>query len=212
MAGPSIFQIEDGWVAFSLVDPAAVGYSADWQAPLGAAVDEVALADYGAGAADWRCQVTRGELTAAANDNNVEVPATFCSPASTVPQPGQTSFSVELEFLQDSNVTDGLSAYLFEFDTEEAFFVIGLAEEGSPPVAIGRCRLLAGNFGGPARENLTSTLSLPVVRKPDIWFGSVAPGRVVEGGDVAAGGLMVTGASAQTSQFSNEDESELADA
>jgi len=183
MAGPVIFQIEDGWFALTLVDKAAVGYLDTWQAPTGKSVETVLITDYGSpgGVDNWSCQITRGELTASANENSVDVPATFCAAGSTVPQPGTTSYAFEVEFLQDPNVEDGLTAYLFEHDTAEAYFALGLVAEGSPPTAVGRCRLLAGNFGGTARENLVSSLSLPVVRKPDVWFGSAPPGRIVRG-------------------------------
>ena len=183
MAGPVIFQIEDGWLALTLVDTAAVGYDTAWQAPGGSTVEDVTIADYGSpgGVDDWACQVTRGELTASPNENSVDVPATFCAAGSTVPQPGATSFALEVEFLQDPIVSDGLSAYLFEHDTKEAFYALGLTAEGSPPTSIGRCRLVAGNFGGTARENLVSSLSLPVVRKPDNWYGTATAGKIVPG-------------------------------
>ena len=43
-----------------------------------------------------------------------------------VPQPGITSYSLDGEFLQDPNVMTGLSRFLFENDTEEAYFFLGL--------------------------------------------------------------------------------------
>ena len=42
----------------------------------------------------------------------------------------------------------GLSRFLFENDTEEAYFFLGLDGSTNPPKAIGRVRLVAGNFGG----------------------------------------------------------------
>ena len=43
-----------------------------------------------------------------------------------------------------------------------------------PPKAVGRVRVQAGAFGGPARSTLTATLSLPVSQKPDIAWGTSA--------------------------------------
>ena len=131
-------------------------------------------------ATTWSCQVTSGALTASPNANDVTVPATFCQASSVVPQPGITSYSLDGEFLQDVNVMTGLSRYLFENDTEEAYFFLGL-DGANPPKAIGRVRLVAGNFGGAARENLTATLALPLSRKPDIAFGTLADWVGVEG-------------------------------
>lgn len=196
MADPVVFQIEDGQVAFAVVDRSASGYSDAWQAPNG--VDAVAarLSDYDASSASWKCQVTSGALTASANTNDVEVPATFCSPAKTTPQPGETSYSLDLSFLQDPNVKDGLSRFLFEHDTEEAYFLLG-GDGDNPPRAIGRVRLIAGTFLGEARTTLTADVSMPCSRKPDIAFGTAADNEIVEGG---GGGTVVTstGATAGT--------------
>lgn len=176
----TIFQIEDGRLALTLVDPAAVGYAASWQAPAGHTLATVDLTTDYTGTTSWSCQVTSAALEASANANDVTVPATFCQASSTVPQPGQTSYSLDGEFLQDVNVSTGLSRFLFENDTEEAYFYLGLDGE-VPPFAIGRVRLLAGSFGGPARENLTATLALPLSRKPDIAFGVTGTAVGVEG-------------------------------
>ena len=167
----TIFQIESGIVVFTLVDPLDTGYLTTWQAPNGATAETAVLADYDPDADSWSCQITSGMLSASANQNDVTVPATFCQPSSVVPQPGETSYSLDVEFLQDVNVSTGLSKYLFENDTAEAYFLLGLNGETDPPRAIGRVRLLAGAFGGPARENLTATVSLPCSRKPSISFG-----------------------------------------
>ena len=42
----TIFQIEDGTIAFDLVDTAAVGYIDAWQAPDGKTAATAVLADY----------------------------------------------------------------------------------------------------------------------------------------------------------------------
>lgn len=195
MADPTIFQIEDGVVAFAVVDKSVSGYLDAWQAPGGKDAVAVRTSDYDANGAMWKCQVTSGALTASANSNDVEVPATFCSPAKTTPQPGETSYSLDLSFLQDPNVRNGLSRFLFEHDTEEAYFLLG-GDGDNPPRAVGRCRLIAGNFLGEARTTLTSELSLPLSRKPDIAFGTAADNEIVEGG--GGGTTSATGATAGT--------------
>ena len=179
MADAVIFQIEQGVVAFTVVDTAEVGYDPTWQAPGGATVDTADLADYEAGSATWTCQVTSGALTATQDTTTVDVPATFCSPARSIPQPASTAYSLDFSFLQDPNVAAGLSAYLFEHDTEEAYVLLGMAgmttgatPTVAPPKLIGRVRLVAGTIGGAARSNLTADVSLPVTQKPQIMFGT----------------------------------------
>lgn len=181
MSAPVIFQIEDGVVALAVVDKAAVGYTDAWQAPGGKTAITATLADYDTDGEDWRCQVTSGALTASASNTTTTVPATFCQPAEDRPNPSVTSYSLDLSFLQDPTVRAGLSSFLFEHDTEEAYFLLGLDGDGTPPAAIGRVRLVAGNFGGPARDNLTSDVSLGLVRKPDIVFGVAGSTRLITG-------------------------------
>jgi hypothetical protein len=173
MSAARIFQIENGEVAFALVDTGAVGYLDTWQAPSGKTSATATLADYDTHAAHWMCQVTSGALNSSANDNDVTVPATFCQASKVVPQPGETSYTLDLEFLQDPILVNGLSQFLFDNDTDEAYFLLGL-NGGDPPQAVGRVRLQAGSFGGPARENLTATISLKATRKPDIAWGTEA--------------------------------------
>jgi len=177
----SIFKIENGVLAFTLVDTAAVGYLASWQAPAGKAVDAVVLADYTTAAGnDFSCQVTTGALNASPNTTDDTTPATFCQPEVTETTVGVTSFTLDATILQDPNISVGASAYAFEHDTKEVFWMLGL-DGVNPPKAIGRARMVAGAFGGDARVTLTADLSLPVTRKPDIEFGDATTSRVVKG-------------------------------
>ena len=72
----------------------------------------------------------------------------------------------------------GLSRFLFEHDTEEAYFFLGL-DGDNPPRAIGRLRVQSGAIGGAARTSLTATVSLPLSRKPQIEFGDATTSAVV---------------------------------
>lgn len=186
MADAVVFQIELGTIALSVVDTAEALYEDTWQAPGGADVSTATLADYEAGSASWTCQTTSGALTASQDTTTTDVPATFCQPAKSIPQPAETSYSLDLTFLQDPNIAAGLSAFLFEHDTEEAYVLFGLADNTGtlPPKMIGRVRLVSGTIGGAARTTLTSDVSLPLSRKPQIMFGtgsttSIIPPTVV---------------------------------
>lgn len=196
MSDPVIFQIEQGELGLAIVDKAAIGYTDAWQAPLGAAVDEVALADYGTSAAGWTCQMTSGAYTGAPNTTTQDVPATFCAPAKSVPQPAETSYSLDVSFLQDPNVSTGLSAFLYEHDTEEAYVYFGM-DDGNPPRMIGRVRLIAGTIGGAARTTLTADVSFPLVRRADVEFGDSTTSRIVLGSG-GTGALMSAPASSPT--------------
>jgi hypothetical protein len=188
--GLTIFEIEDGMFALALVDKAAAGYSEDWQAPAGKTALTATLADY-VGAEDFRAQLTKGQLTASPSNTTKTIEATFCAPAEERPNPGKTSFNLEISFYQDPSLRAGLSSFLFQHDTEEAYFMFGLDGE-HPPKAIGRVRLAAGAFGGDARALLKADLTLPCSRKPDIAFGVAGSTRLITG----AGTVTNSGAAA----------------
>lgn len=179
---PAIISIEDGFAALAVVDEAASGYAAAWQAPGGATVATAALDDYLAETQHWRCQLTSGKLTPSKNVTRRDRAATFCSPASSTPTPGQTTFALDLAFFQDPHVRDGLTSFLYANDTRVAYFLLGIGDgELTPPRAVGRCILVAGGFGGDARSDLTDSVSLDVVGKPDILFGTTGSTRLVTG-------------------------------
>jgi hypothetical protein len=195
MADAVVFQIEEGEFGIALVDKSAAGYSDSWQAPEGKTVDVVTLADYDAQSQAFTCQVTSSALTAAPNITTLDIPATLCNPAKSTPQAGETSYSLDLSFLQDPNVAVGLSRRLFEWDTKEAFVYLSLAG-GEPPRMIGRARIVAGTIGGGARVILTADTSFPLIRKPDVEFGDATTSEIVTGGGAA--GVVATGATAGT--------------
>jgi hypothetical protein len=181
---PAIFQIEDtGVLGLTVVDRAAVGYSDTWQAPGGDTALTATLADYTDGDG-FSCQITSGKLTPSKQSTRRDRAATFCAPASSNVQVGQSTYALDVAFFQDAHVRDGISAFLFAHDTEEAFFLLG-SDGAAPPRAVGRVRLVAGGFGGEPRADLTDTVSLDVIRKPDIVFGTTAGGtRLVTGAGV----------------------------
>lgn len=185
----NVFKIENGVLALSVVGAAD---NPAWQAPAGKTVDTVTLADYTTAVGmNFSCQITSGALTAAPNTTTDTTPATFCGPEVTTTLVGVTSYSLDATILQDPNIAAGVSAFLFEHDTQECYFLLGL-DGTNPPKAIGRVRAVAGAIGGDARTTLTATLTLPVSRKPDIMFGNSTTSRIVTGG----GAVAATGATA----------------
>lgn len=175
-----LIQIEEGAFALALIDKAASGYSDNWQTPGGVSLATITSAAYDEEGEGWVCQVTSAALTSSASTTTTAVPATFCGAARDVPTPGETSYTLDVSFLQDPQVRAGLSAFLYINDTNEAYFYLGL-DGDNPPKAAGRLRLAAGNFGGGARTNLTADVSLGCTRRPDILFGVAGLTRLVNG-------------------------------
>jgi len=121
-----------------------------------APIDPATLTDYG-------CQVTEARITASAN--TTDVPATFCEPATKVNVP--SSFTLELQGLQDWGNVESLSEYLFKNDAVIVAFALYL-DDTDDPAATGSVSVSAGDFGGTAGASLTFTLSLPIVGYPEI--------------------------------------------
>ena len=180
MTAPIVFQITDGQAAFTPVDRAAVGYSDAWQAPGGKTAATSLLADYVDGDS-FSCQVTSGRLTASKQSSTTEVPATFCSPASSRVQPATTRYTLDVAFLQDVTVRDGFMAFCAQFDAEEAYFLLALDAGTNPPRAVGRVNIHDVGFGGEPRANLTDTVSFDCTRKPDRLFGVAGSTRLITG-------------------------------
>lgn len=172
-----VFQIEQGLFGLTMTDP---GYDA---------ADSADIADYD----DFSCQITSGALNATPNVTSVDVPASWCEPATSTPNVGVTAYTLDVTFLQDPDVVAGISRFLFENDTRLAYFMMGL-DNGNPPRAIGTCRVVAGSFGGEGRVALTATVSLPVDGKPSIEFGDATASEVVGGRVVVSVGATVADA------------------
>lgn len=177
---PNIINITDGQLGLAVVDEAAIGYAAAWQAPGGDTAATAALASYINGDG-FSCQITSGRVVASKNVQRRDRAATFCSPASSTPTPGQSTYTLDFAFFQDPHVRDGLSAFLWENDTLEAFFLLAADLATAPPRAVGRVLITSGSFLGDPRADLTDTVSLDVVRKPDVLFGTTGSTRLITG-------------------------------
>lgn len=176
----NIIQIESGRIGLAIVQRGAVGYAETWQAPGGKTLANVSIADYHAQSGTWSCQIVDGALNATPDTTTIDVPATWCEAGQTIPSPGKTTYEFAGSFLQDINVKDGLNAFLFEFDTAEAYLYASFNGDQAPRF-IGRCRITSGTMGGPARENLTSDFSLGLTTKPDVQFGTATDNRIITG-------------------------------
>lgn len=205
MSAANKFQIKDGVLAFTIVDTAAVGYTDAWQSPGGKAVDTVVLADYTDAPAAWACQVTTASIDPTANNNDIQNDATWCEAASTTPNPGETSFTINGTYFSDVGVSDdSLFMFLYANDVADAYFYMGLAGDGNPPAAIGRCVLQASEFAGVGGDPLTATLTAPVLRRYDVWTGT-GNGNVWElsTGAIRPGAPVVLAATASTGKGGN---------
>lgn len=187
MAAPAIFRIPigaTGTFALSIVDRADSGYLDSWQAPDGKRLPAAVVADYASDSGTWKCQVTGSTLTSSPNITTSERAGTFCEAPGQSTVVGEDTFTIDLGFFQDPHVRDGLSAFLYENRTKEAYVYFG-ADGDNPPRMIGRIRLVSGSIGGDAHTDLTATTSFPLMSAPDIQFGTSGSNRVVRGDRLA---------------------------
>lgn len=121
---------------------------------------------------DYSCQVTEARITASANTTDID--ATFCEPASSINVP--SSFTLELNGLQDWGDAESFSEYAFINDAEQVMFALYL-DGTNEPSATGTCSMAAGDFGGVAGEPLTFSASLPILGYPVINDAAGVPLR-----------------------------------
>jgi hypothetical protein len=121
---------------------------------------------------DYSCQVTEARVTASANTTDID--ATFCEPASSINVP--SSFTLELNGLQDWGAASSFSEYAFKNDAVQVAFALYL-DGSTNPCAMGIVSMAAGDFGGVAGEPLTFSASLPILGYPTILDASGVPLR-----------------------------------
>jgi hypothetical protein len=172
-----VLKIEDGRFGLTFTDPEVTDACT------------ATIADFDA----FTCQITNGALTASPNVTQETVPATWCDPEESTPQVGATSYTLELSYLQDADLVDGLSRTLFEHDADVGWAFIGLAGD-VPPKAVAKVRVTSGQIGGEGRVTLTADVTMPCDGKPVVCFGNETDSESIGGGT----GLDATGATAGT--------------
>ena len=116
----------------------------------------------------YECQLTSAVITASANFTTI--PPTGCAPAAQ--SPGQTSWALDLAWLQDWTASGGgLSFYAYENDAQPVWFSLALDSVGAPTVvATGQAYVTAGSFGGTFGDGspAAATAQWPCLDKPTI--------------------------------------------
>ena len=175
MSPPQYQKITNGTLALSIVDPAAVGYSPDWQTPGGKAIDVVTAADYTDGPTgdSYQCQATDAHVSASSNTTTEDVPDGWCGPGTSTTSVKGSSFALNLSFVQDGHLPGGLTEFAYEHDAEEAYFLV-TGNAGLPKLA-GRCWVIAGNVLGPANTINSSDVVWSCDAKPLALWPTAAP-------------------------------------
>jgi hypothetical protein len=116
---------------------------------------------------DYKCQVSRAEITTSAQSTTTERVATYCQAASQTNVPVASSFALALEGFQDWTIAAGISAWLFANDATTKAFALYLNLQTNPS-AMGLIVVQAGQFAGTPQEPLTFSVEMPINGYPDI--------------------------------------------
>jgi hypothetical protein len=106
------------------------------------------------------CQITEATISATPDPKEA---TTLCGK---VTVPGVTGYTLNLSFLQDWHET-GISMFLYDNDGELVDFSIQPTSDATP-MAVGKCYISPGDYGGAAGEIMVASVSLGVDGKPDI--------------------------------------------
>jgi len=176
----TVFRVENGVLAFELVDPAASGYLPSWQAPDGDELPDVDPADYTTAAQSFQCQLVTGVLTATPQSTTENLDGTWCDLPEVITITAEDTFSAALDVYQDPNIV-GLAAWLYEHRGKDAYAYFGMGPAaGQPPVAVGVVTLASVSLGG-GRAAARAQVTFPFKSAPDVQFGTAAAWRVVFG-------------------------------
>jgi len=112
------------------------------------------------------CQVTSAVVTASPNFNTI--PSTGCAPASQ--SPGQTSWGLDLAWLQDWTVATGLSWFAFDNDGKQVWFELTPDSADAANKLTGNAYAVAGSYGGTFGDGsaATATATWPLLDKPTV--------------------------------------------
>lgn len=113
------------------------------------------------------CQVTAATIVATADPKEM---TTLCGK---VTVPGVTGYVLNLEYAQDWTIDTGISMFLYDNDGLLVDFSLQPTADAEP-IAIGRCYIVPGDFGGTAGEIMVGSVALGIEGKPDIT-GNAAP-------------------------------------
>lgn len=109
-------------------------------------------------------QITDFQILSKANMNSA--PGTFGAPP--VDVPGQSSYALEISYLQDWGLdANSFSEYLYTQDGNEMWYRIDPADTGVKGME-GKCYIVAGPHGGPAGGNWAGKVTLPCTTKPTL--------------------------------------------
>ena len=116
----------------AVVDTDAVGYDTDWLAPGGDNVTEVTAADYTTGS-DLSCQVTLGRPERLEHGEHGDGAGDVLRPGGERAPAGHHRLRLDATILQDPHISDGVSRFLFEHDTESRVLHVGAGGRGGAP-------------------------------------------------------------------------------
>jgi hypothetical protein len=153
-------------MAFTIDRPGSkVGITTTDPGPLDASS---VIADYD----DFTCSIISAIWTPSPSTDTVDTLGTYCVAGTTTPVPKLSTWTVELNTVQDPDDPQGLSMFLAMNDSHEAWVYVSTGATDLAPKMWAHVYVSAAAIGGEAAQPLTATATLQVTGQPMFQSGT----------------------------------------
>jgi hypothetical protein len=126
------------------------------------------IADYD----DFTCSIISAVFTPSPSTDSVDTLGTFCLAGTTTPVPKLSTWTVELNTVQDPDDPMGLSMFLAMHDSHNGWVYVSTTATDLAPKMWAPVYISAAAVGGEAAQPLTATATLQVVGQPMFQSGT----------------------------------------
>jgi len=126
------------------------------------------IADYD----DFTCSIISAVSNRSPSTDSVDTLGTFCVAGTTTPVPKLSTWTVELNTIQDADDPLGLSMFLAMHDSHPAWVYVSTGATDMAPKMWAPVYIAASAIGGEAAQPLTATTTLQVNGQPMFQSGT----------------------------------------
>jgi hypothetical protein len=121
---------------------------------------------------DFTCLTTSATLTPTAGTATSTIPGSMCEPEMEIPLPSKSTWTLDLELIQDANDPDGVLAFLLANDGVEGWVYVSTGASDGFPKWVAHVYFSAAAIGGAPATPLLATVSFRLLEAPDVAFTS----------------------------------------
>lgn len=124
---------------------------------------------------DFTCLTTSAMLTPTAGTNTSDVPGSFCDPDISIPLPSVSTWTIDMELIQDANDPAGVLAFLLANDGVEGWVYVSTGAADGFPKWVAHVYFSAAAIGGAPATPLLASVSFRLLEPPDVAFVAGLP-------------------------------------